>query len=151
MANGGPFRKVVAAYDGSKDSAKAVEVAASLARKLGSELVVVHVYNSPLVAYSAISTMPVPNYSGLEAAAKEGAQMVLTRGVMLAKAAGARAKGELLEAPSTVQALVEFSANEKADLIVVGTKGMSGFKKLLIGSVSSGVVNHARCPVLVVR
>jgi len=52
---------------------------------------------------------------------------------------------------STVQGIVEFASNEKVDLIVIGTRGLSGFKRLLIGSVSSGVVAHAHCPVLVVR
>ena len=40
---------------------------------------------------------------------------------------------------------------EKIDLIVMGTRGMGGFKKMLLGSVSSGVVTHAQCTVLVVR
>ena len=47
--------------------------------------------------------------------------------------------------------LAEYAENEKMDLIVMGTRGMSGFKRLLIGSVASGVVKHAHCTVLVVR
>ena len=46
---------------------------------------------------------------------------------------------------------MEFAASEKADLVVTGTRGMTGFRKLIMGSVSSGLVNHAHCPVLVVR
>jgi len=46
---------------------------------------------------------------------------------------------------------VDFAAHKKADLIVTGTRGMTGFKKLILGSVSSGLVNHAHCPVLIAR
>jgi nucleotide-binding universal stress UspA family protein len=47
--------------------------------------------------------------------------------------------------------LAEYAEKENIDLIVVGTRGTSGFKRLLIGSVASGVVKHAHCTVLVVR
>jgi len=47
--------------------------------------------------------------------------------------------------------LLEYAEKEKIDLIVVGTKGRSGFKKLLLGSIASGVVTYAHCPVLVVK
>lgn len=47
--------------------------------------------------------------------------------------------------------LVEYAEKENIDLIVVGTRGTSGFKRLLVGSVASGVIKHAHCPVLVVR
>ncbi|MDG6966077.1 MAG: universal stress protein, partial [Nitrososphaerota archaeon] len=78
-------------------------------------------------------------------------EAVLSRGVQLAAQAGANAKGELLEAASVVEAPVGFATDQKADLIVVGTRGMTGFKKLIVGSVSSGLVGHSHCPVLVVR
>jgi nucleotide-binding universal stress UspA family protein len=41
--------------------------------------------------------------------------------------------------------------DKDVDLIVVGTRGKSGFKKLLLGSVASGVVTYAHCPVMVVK
>ena len=145
------LKKIVTAYDGSKDSAKAVEVGAELALKFKAELVIVHIYSSPVIAYAGGAGVPAIDMDDLEEAAKEGGQKVLERGVTMARAQGAKARGELLEAASAVQGLVEFSANEKADLVVVGTRGMTGFRKLILGSVSSGVVSHAHCPVLVVR
>jgi nucleotide-binding universal stress UspA family protein len=50
-----------------------------------------------------------------------------------------------------VAAIVEYAEDKNIDLIVVGSRGMSGFKKLLLGSVASGVVTYAHCPVLVVK
>jgi nucleotide-binding universal stress UspA family protein len=52
---------------------------------------------------------------------------------------------------SIVMAIVEFAGKEKTDLIVMGTKGTSGYGRLMLGSVAAGVVSFAGCPVLAVR
>jgi nucleotide-binding universal stress UspA family protein len=52
---------------------------------------------------------------------------------------------------SVVPAIVEYAEKNRVDLIVTGTKGRSGFTKLLLGSVASGVVTYASCPVMVVK
>ncbi len=53
--------------------------------------------------------------------------------------------------PSVAESIISYAAEQKADLIVIGTKGRAGLKRLVLGSVASGVVSHASCPVLVVR
>jgi nucleotide-binding universal stress UspA family protein len=145
------FGKIMVAFDGSKDSVKAVDFGCSLADKYGSTLVVVHVYSTAFPLYSGVAPVPVPEFEGAEALSKERARGVLADGIELAEGHGMKARGELLEASSTIQALLEFASSEKADLIVVGTRGVTGFKKLILGSVSSGLVSHSECPVLVVR
>ena len=145
------FTRIMVAFDGSKDATNAVRFAAALSKRFGAELIVAHVFGSPSLGLSAASGMPVPDYSELEDAAKVAGQKVLAAGVQLAADAGVKATGELKEAPSVVEALVEYAAEQKVDLIVVGTRGMTGFKKLIMGSVSSGLVSHAHCPVFVVR
>jgi nucleotide-binding universal stress UspA family protein len=52
---------------------------------------------------------------------------------------------------SVVDTIVDQASKYDVDLIVIGTRGLTGFKKLLVGSVSSGVLNDARCSVLIVR
>lgn len=151
MSSSSAFGKIVVAFDGSTDSTKAVRLAASLASKYGSSIILVHVYPSPAIGFSAASGMPIPDYGDLEGAAKASGQSILSQGMQLAKEIGATARGELIEASSVVEAVVNFSASENADLIVVGTRGMTGFKQLILGSVSSGLVSHAKCPVLVAR
>jgi len=151
MSTGAWFGRILVAFDGSKDSQKAMVLACSLAPKFGSEITVVHVFSSPSIGYSATSGMPIPDYKMLEDAKRVAAKEVLSKGLQLAAQEGVEAKGELIEGPSVVEALVEFAANKKADLIVTGTRGMTGFKKLILGSVSSGLVNHAHCPVLIAR
>jgi nucleotide-binding universal stress UspA family protein len=57
----------------------------------------------------------------------------------------------ILDVASAADSIVNYAESKKADLIVIGTKGRTGLKRLLLGSVASGVVTHARCPVLVTR
>jgi nucleotide-binding universal stress UspA family protein len=151
MPGNAVFQKIAVAFDGSKDSEKAVRLAASLASEFGSDVVLVHVYPSPVIGFSAASGMPIPDYGALEDAAKASGQAVLSKGLQLARGMGLKARGELIEAPSVVEAIVNFTTAQKSDLIVVGTRGMTGFKQMIIGSVSSGLVSHSRCPVLVAR
>ncbi len=145
------FGRIVVAFDGSNDAAIAVRLASSLCSKFGAELLVVHVFSSPTVALGAASGMPGPDYRQMEEAMNEAGKKTLSRGLALAGESGVMAKGELIEAPSVVEAIVDYAAKQGADLIVVGTRGMTGFKKLILGSVSSGLISHAHCPVLVAR
>lgn len=52
---------------------------------------------------------------------------------------------------SVVGTIVEYAERNYIDLIVMGTRGRSGFKRLLLGSTASGVVTYAHCPVLIVK
>ena len=64
------------------------------------------------------------------------------------------AKVDVVMVPRTSNpsiALVDYSEKNNVDLIIVGTRGITGFKKMLLGSVASGVVTYAHCPVLVIR
>jgi len=57
----------------------------------------------------------------------------------------------LVAVNSVVKEIVEYAEKQDVDLIVIGTRGMSGLKRILLGSTSSGVVKYAHCPVLVVK
>jgi nucleotide-binding universal stress UspA family protein len=61
-------------------------------------------------------------------------------------------KTEVVVSPtSVVGAIVDYAERENVDLIVIGSRGRRGFKKMLLGSTASGVVIYATCPVLVVK
>jgi nucleotide-binding universal stress UspA family protein len=65
---------------------------------------------------------------------------------------GIRTKLEVVGGPTPVtSSIVNYAENENIDLLVVGTRGNSGLKKLLLGSIATGVVTYAHCPVLVVK
>jgi nucleotide-binding universal stress UspA family protein len=57
----------------------------------------------------------------------------------------------IISVSSIVGKIIGFADKEKVDLIILGTRGRTGFKKLLLGSVAEGVVTHSSCPVMVVR
>ena len=57
----------------------------------------------------------------------------------------------IISVSSIVGEIIGFADKEKVDLIILGTRGRTGFKKLLLGSVAEGVVTHSSCPVMVGR
>jgi len=60
-------------------------------------------------------------------------------------------KIDVLEVRSITDSLTSYSESHNVDLIVMGSRGFGGFKKLLLGSVASGVSQHSKCPVLIVK
>lgn len=150
------FARILVAVDGSENADRAVKVATDLAQRYSSELVVLHVIARPSYAnvsfFPSVTPPPPTSYQEYYEYAKKVAQGYVDKSVARARGRGVNVRWEIREAvPSTVQGITDFAETEMADLIVVGTRGLGGFKKLLIGSVSSGVVAHAHCPVLVVR
>jgi nucleotide-binding universal stress UspA family protein len=57
----------------------------------------------------------------------------------------------IIDVPSVPNAIIEYAAKQHADLIIMGTRGRASTTKLLLGSVASAVVAHAKCPVLLVQ
>jgi len=125
--------------DGSENSTRATIAAVLVAEKCGSEIIVLNVILGR--AYDQFKTV-----------AEKKAREIVDREVELARGHGVKARWEVLpSAESSVGQIVDYADREKADLIAIGSRGLGGFKRMVIGSVSSGVVTHARCPVLVVR
>ncbi len=150
------FKRIILATDGSGNARRATRVAVELARQTGSELIVVHAIPPALMPMTA----PLPPTAGTFGAfvdeyykrSREEGKRLTREVVDLAEQRGVEARAEIMDAPeSVVEQLVDSAKNEKADLIVAGTRGLSGFRKLLLGSVSGGLVSHAPCAVLIVR
>jgi nucleotide-binding universal stress UspA family protein len=136
---------VVVGADGSPDSVAAVVVAAHEADRLGEPLTVVHSWQSP-VTYLSVDIV-TGSYDEL---IQERERVVLAESV-----AGLRDHYPDLEVHRQLvhrhpaQALLD--AGKGARLLVVGSRGLRGVTRMLLGSVSHTVVMHAPCPVLVVR
>jgi nucleotide-binding universal stress UspA family protein len=155
------FKKILVALDGSESSQKAAQAALELTEKLKADLIVLHAISPPTTYYhSTIASptgmsLPAPSQHEIDAYyayAKKVATSIVSEVESKGKKLGIHVKTEIPEAVSSVvETILNHAAEEKVDLIVVGTRGLGGFKKLLLGSVSNGVVSHAHSPVLVVR
>jgi len=137
------IKKIMVAVDGSKNSLRAGKLAVNIAKKSGSQLIVVSVIVRPSYMRTG------PQY--FAAARKLWHEKWNAQVLSLARSEGVKASTLVLQSDSVVKSLLDFTSTKKVDLIVVGTRGLGTFKRLLIGSVSSAVVNHATCSVLVVR
>lgn len=150
------FAKILVCLDGSDSSMKAADQAIEMAKKHGAELVALNVVISQLgYAYSSgafgLSVTPSA-INDLLAKARQEAKKWFDDMEKKAMAQGVKVKIEMVASPtSVVPAIVDYAEKNGVDLIVTGTKGRSGFTKLLLGSVASGVVTYAGCPVMVVK
>ena len=140
--------------DGSDNSMRAANAAISLAERHGSEVAAVHIVNFDQYLQS-LGLYRVSYPTGLQKKVDE-AKAEADKWFESMKKTADKSKvafhGSVVDTPlSVVAAILNFAENEKGDLIVIGTRGRSGFARLVLGSIASGVVTYASCPVLVVR
>ncbi|HET7285755.1 MAG TPA: universal stress protein [Nitrososphaeraceae archaeon] len=160
----GEFSKILVLVDGSQPSINAADRAIALAKKEKDNpqlLIALHVVFSRVgYAYSpegafGMDGLTTPNAMKeiLENAKKEAQQWFdsIKEKINIDNNNIQLQPDVVVTATSIVSAIVEYAKNKDVDLIVIGTRGRSGFKKLLLGSVASGVVTNAACPVMVVK
>lgn len=141
------FLKVLVAVDGSEYSMNAAEYATSIVKQFGSQLIALHVITSD------ISTSPSASFTPQMEEIKKNAHEYFEKIRRIGDKPNwdIPLRTELIVSSSVVGGIIDFAEKENVDLIVVGTRGKSGFRKLLLGSVASGIVNYAHCPVLIVK
>jgi nucleotide-binding universal stress UspA family protein len=138
--------KILLATDGSEEATLALQTAADLSERTGSELHVIHVGEVPLVYH--------PERHGYGAEYEEherGARQLLEAQVGRMKAAGGTVAQAHLSMGRADEEIVVLAEELGADLVAVGSRGLGGVRRAMVGSVSDSVVRHAHCPVLVVR
>jgi nucleotide-binding universal stress UspA family protein len=152
--------RILLATDGSENVASATDVAVQLSKVTGSELHITYVGED---AYSATLIYPETTDPGgvewedpvlLEQLQRQFEQMsrrVLETEVEKVREAGGTVAQTHLRMGKAAAEIVELAEELGARLVVVGSRGLGGIRKALMGSVSDSVVRHAHCPVLVVR
>jgi len=139
------FTRVVIAVDGSEVSLRAAEHAAHIAKQDGAELLALHVVPAPQFE---VQGGLADNYANARRNAKKWMKEVED----IATRNGVVVKAEILVgAYSVVDAILGYAETMKADLIVTGTRGTTPSRKILVGSVASGLVEYSGCAVLVIR
>lgn len=138
--------RVLLAIDGSEDAALALHAALDLSTRTGSELHVVHAWQA-FPSYSHPSIAMATDVASYE----REAQKVLFEQLDKIEASGVKAAGAHLERGRPAETITAMAQDVGADLIVIGSRGLGPVQRLVMGSVSEGVVDLAACPVLVVR
>ncbi len=142
----GPFHNILVATDFSPDSARAVELAKQLATSFGAKLTLAHVCQLPAYAFFDGSMYaPTPELVGdiRRDAKRELAAARASLGEM-------KAETVLLEGEPAAE-LVRYAQSHGIDLVLMGTHGRRGVRRLVLGSVAERVVRTAGCPVLTTR
>ena len=138
------FTRIVVPTDGTEASLRGLEIAAQLAVRFASELVVVTAVSVP--DWLARQNM---EQGAIESYVEGNAQKVFEAVVALLKSAGVGAELRVVVGPAA-ESLVGEIENSGADLVVMGRRGRNEPKDLLIGSVSDRVARHVRVPILLV-
>ena len=142
--------KILLATDGSEEATLAAQTAVDVADKTNSELHVVYVgwldYDYPRYVVPDFEYM-----QQIQENVEQEARKVLDAEVERVKAAGGGVVEAHLSMGSPEAEIVKLAEDIGVGLIVMGSRGLGGIRRALIGSVSDSVVRHAHCPVLVVR
>jgi nucleotide-binding universal stress UspA family protein len=136
-------KRILVATDGSPAARAAVGEALALARRLGAEVVFVSVRH-------AIPIIGDPYYQSLLTRQLQECRDALESALAAARDAGVPADTDVLEG-APPEAILAAAVAQRADLVVVGSRGRGTLGKLLLGSTSQALVEHAEVPVLVVR
>ena len=155
------IRKIMLPIDGSATSMKAARIGISLSKKFRSDLIGLMVIDLMSLPYGYFLTQPGTRSHDniLEEKRTEAKKWLdkieksMLEAVGEPQASKAKFRSEIIEDPfSRVEsAIINYAESEGVDLIVMGTRGRSSFKRILLGSVASGVLSYAHCPVMTVR
>ncbi len=143
-----PFRRIAVAIDGSETAGHALGVAIDVAKRYAASLLVVAIAPPPAV-FVAPNAPIMP--AEIPSSALPRLRELVDAAVASARASGVSSASGVCQEGAVVDEILAKVEADRSDLLVVGSRGLSTAQRLLLGSVSSALVNRAACPVLVVR
>jgi nucleotide-binding universal stress UspA family protein len=155
------FDNILVGVDGSSYSNHALTYACELAEKFGGKITLIHVYSAVVPLTTSLnalsptmSQLPPPTSAPMAATiteeAKERGKSILDEAERLVNEHGLSAEKALREGDA-VNEIVALAKERKIDVIVLGHRGWSKIRELLVGGVSEGVCHKAPCSVLIVK
>ena len=141
--------RVVVGIDGSDTSRRAVRWAAHEARLRGAKLEIVSAWHVPLYGYAHVGSVTAISQDILQGLV-ENTEEHLAEATREARVEAGDIELETIAAEGR-PAKVLLQVSQGADLLVVGSRGLGGFRELLLGSVSQQCAQHASCPVVIFR
>jgi len=142
------LKKILVPFDGSGYSEKAYEKALEIAEKFESELIVMTVIQSKI---SDSTGMSLTRMQEIQDEEESAATVMLEKLENKAKAKNVFFSTKIVHNPSSSEAIVDYADGHNVDLVVMGSHGRTGFRKIVLGSVASGVVGRAKCSVLITK
>jgi nucleotide-binding universal stress UspA family protein len=142
--------KFVCAVDFSEGSEHALDKAVELARALGAQIEIVHVYQIPVLAMPDIAMAAMDRELTTEVTKQSKKLLEDTLLRLRAKAPDLQVNAQLLQG-MPADSIVDFAHQVGASMIVLGTHGRRGFQRFLLGSVAERVVRTSHIPVLTVQ
>jgi nucleotide-binding universal stress UspA family protein len=151
------FAQLLVCTDGSESALRATRSALGIARKFGSEVTILSVIpaiepmtaSTPVHPYGA-GMESVVTYNEIHKSEERHCQQSLVKAAAVFANSGVPYQTRS-ENGHVVDVISNVAKEIHADLIVVGSRGLGGFDRLLLGSISDGVAHHAHCSVLVAR
>ena len=137
--------KILVAIDGSDASMDAAEHAISISKEYNAELYALYVIRTDVDLYGPHET------SEYMTKMRDEGGKYLDRVELKANEKNIQIKTVIIPSKNISGGILDYAEENNIDLIVIGTRGRSGFKRLLLGSVASHVVTYAHCPVLVAK
>jgi nucleotide-binding universal stress UspA family protein len=144
------FTRIVVGTDGSDTAAEAVRQAVDLAKLANAQLSIVSAYQPVSKRQVEGEKEGAPPDVQYEIGPREDVNLVLDAAAASARKEGIEVQTHPVEA-DPAEAILNVAEETKADLIVVGNKGMTGARRFLLGSVPNNVSHHAPCSVIIVR
>jgi nucleotide-binding universal stress UspA family protein len=141
------FEKILVPVDFSPHSDKAVEAAVELAKAFGGEVHLIHAYSMPVAMVGPYDYQIPANILG---DLRDSAARRVDQEAKKLADAGVKANALIAEGVPT-QVIADAAEQIGADLIVMGTRGLTGLKHAVLGSVTERTIRHAPCPVLTVH
>jgi nucleotide-binding universal stress UspA family protein len=142
-----PFRTILVPVDFSQHASRALDAAVELAEHFGAKLHLLHVYPiQPILVAPYEVSLPID----VEKTLREPANLKLREWAERALEAGVAVE-TMTAADTPAEAIVRRAQDIRADLIVMGTRGLTGLKHVLLGSVTERTLRTAPCPVLTLK
>ncbi|MBN2229097.1 MAG: universal stress protein [Candidatus Thorarchaeota archaeon] len=140
------IKSILVAVDGSAHSEKAVRYACAMGPPLGAEVVLLHVVPMVVSAtpyHDTVSDQPFISLQNL-------GEDILERAKKLANRCGCEVVDMISHGDPAAQ-IIDIASERGVDIIIIGSRGLSGIKRLFTGSISDKVSKSASCPVMIIR
>ncbi|MFW9789163.1 MAG: universal stress protein [Candidatus Thorarchaeota archaeon] len=140
------IKSILVAVDGSEHSLKAVRYACAMGPSLGAEIVLLHVVPMLVSATPYHDTVSDQPFLALQKVGED----ILARAKTVASDLNCQVI-DMISHGDPAAKIIDIASERGTDIIILGSRGLSGIRRLFVGSISDKVASHAHCPVMIVR